>query len=605
VTLPLLAKSHPDILTAQRRIAETVNNILTFQHDDSRIRTAAEIAAGVTPVNYAYAPYFLLRYVPTDFIPNILNGTSTDDVTVYLQACCDAAAATGRPQVVTLPGGLIVISFLNLTNTRDSHTKAANGLVIQRDGLILQGAGVFNTVIQGSPGKNKAIIECSQSQGLQIRDINLVGVSGQCGAGIYTGVSSVNVAYNSNVQQKFERLYITIPSDATANGGNGTVAFWNFGGEDSVHTSQCTYTADISTIFTAHSAVPFPYSSPVNALLSDHSCGDNLVSASLFSLANGPALITTDVGKFNFDGFISGSGGAASAGHLIQGAYVGGKFSAIVEAVATALDIQGTFQSSTYNVELGTGVSGNCIRLRDTSAILGSEIRLFLTQSVTKQLLAADVATNTTVSSTSLKDVWFHTNLDKAYILNGDIQFTGSKLAYILPNCSDVHFRSSDYEYDIFQDRHELRVPQQVTTLTGGASPGILPLVKVVTPAAGIANQQGVGAVLEFNGQLNSSAANGNSWGARIQEFLPFYADFSTAAITLGTASGSVLAKVVQTPASFDITSCGITGTIASNVITMSMTIGRSGAATTSIFMRGVAVLWQDYTSVAGLSLAL
>ena len=55
MTLPLLSKSHPDILTAQRRTAETVNNILTFQHDDSRIRTAAEIAAGVTPVNSAFS----------------------------------------------------------------------------------------------------------------------------------------------------------------------------------------------------------------------------------------------------------------------------------------------------------------------------------------------------------------------------------------------------------------------------------------------------------------------------------------------------------------------------------------------------------------------
>ena len=69
MTLPLLSKSHPDIQTAQRRIAETVNNILTFQHDDSRVRSIAEINAGVTPTNYAYSakPIDVLRY---DILPN-------------------------------------------------------------------------------------------------------------------------------------------------------------------------------------------------------------------------------------------------------------------------------------------------------------------------------------------------------------------------------------------------------------------------------------------------------------------------------------------------------------------------------------------------------
>jgi hypothetical protein len=57
VTLPLLSKN-PD----QRRVAETLNNVLTFQHDDSRIRTAAEVSAGVRPLNYAYPPGHVRRY---------------------------------------------------------------------------------------------------------------------------------------------------------------------------------------------------------------------------------------------------------------------------------------------------------------------------------------------------------------------------------------------------------------------------------------------------------------------------------------------------------------------------------------------------------------
>jgi hypothetical protein len=46
----------------KRRDRETLNDILTFRHDDSRVRTPAEIAIGVTPVNYAYEPGDPRRY---------------------------------------------------------------------------------------------------------------------------------------------------------------------------------------------------------------------------------------------------------------------------------------------------------------------------------------------------------------------------------------------------------------------------------------------------------------------------------------------------------------------------------------------------------------
>jgi len=59
--VPRLPPAHPDQVTSNRRVAETVNNILGFKHDDSRIQTAAEVAAGVTPVNYAYYPGHVWR----------------------------------------------------------------------------------------------------------------------------------------------------------------------------------------------------------------------------------------------------------------------------------------------------------------------------------------------------------------------------------------------------------------------------------------------------------------------------------------------------------------------------------------------------------------
>jgi hypothetical protein len=46
----------------RRRHREVTNLVLTHQHDDSRVRTAAEVSAGVTPVNYAYQPGDVRRY---------------------------------------------------------------------------------------------------------------------------------------------------------------------------------------------------------------------------------------------------------------------------------------------------------------------------------------------------------------------------------------------------------------------------------------------------------------------------------------------------------------------------------------------------------------
>lgn len=60
--LPQLPVVGLDDVNHRRRSRETINDILTHQFDDSRVRTPAEIAAGVTPVNYAYPPGDVRRY---------------------------------------------------------------------------------------------------------------------------------------------------------------------------------------------------------------------------------------------------------------------------------------------------------------------------------------------------------------------------------------------------------------------------------------------------------------------------------------------------------------------------------------------------------------
>lgn len=65
--VPLIHPSDPEQSrpvgpSGWRRIAEAINNILNFNFDASRIRTAAERALGVTPVNPAYPPLNVKRY---------------------------------------------------------------------------------------------------------------------------------------------------------------------------------------------------------------------------------------------------------------------------------------------------------------------------------------------------------------------------------------------------------------------------------------------------------------------------------------------------------------------------------------------------------------
>lgn len=70
--------------------------MLNFQHDDSRIRTPAEVAAGVTPVNYAFPPGNVLRYGAT--------GNGVTDDTAAIQAAAGAASfSSAAGKYVYLP----------------------------------------------------------------------------------------------------------------------------------------------------------------------------------------------------------------------------------------------------------------------------------------------------------------------------------------------------------------------------------------------------------------------------------------------------------------------------------------------------------------------
>lgn len=76
----------------ETRDRETLSKILSHQFDDSRVRTKAEVLAGVTPVNYAYPPGAFKR-----------NGAAGDDSTDDT-ATISRAFNSGETDVIAQPG---------------------------------------------------------------------------------------------------------------------------------------------------------------------------------------------------------------------------------------------------------------------------------------------------------------------------------------------------------------------------------------------------------------------------------------------------------------------------------------------------------------------
>lgn len=174
MALKFLPFTFADAATGFRRIAETINGILNFQFDDSRIRTPAERAAGVTPVNYAYAPGIAIdphRY-------NMKADGSANDTTAYTTALAVAAQTGG---FVQLPAGTILLS--------PGIAHPANVLV--------RGAGNGQTLIKRA-ATGDFITSFGVNASLQDLTIDMQGVGLGAGIGLHI-LANAGAQFLSNV----------------------------------------------------------------------------------------------------------------------------------------------------------------------------------------------------------------------------------------------------------------------------------------------------------------------------------------------------------------------------------------------------------------------
>lgn len=158
MSLPPLSFTFTDLQTGYRRIVETINAILNFTFDDSRIRAPAEIAVGVTPVDYAYAPGNILRY-----------GTkgTPDMTTAFNNAIAVAQAGVGFVYLPAAGGPYNFLSPITIGNV--------NGISIYGDSAAISTPGTHfsnNTVLifDNAPNGSDAIT-VSPFVGFKTRDL--------------------------------------------------------------------------------------------------------------------------------------------------------------------------------------------------------------------------------------------------------------------------------------------------------------------------------------------------------------------------------------------------------------------------------------------------
>jgi len=153
-----------DDINHRRRHRETTNSILKFEHDDSRIQTAAEVAAGVTPVNYAFNPGDVRRY-----------GADPTGVTA-----ADAAFALAVLQAKQVNGAQI---------TFPGTYRFTTGIVVNGDEVHFRGDGVGASVLLA--GANNITVLKIAGQHCSFSGFT---INGSDGVTNWTGVNGLVIA---------------------------------------------------------------------------------------------------------------------------------------------------------------------------------------------------------------------------------------------------------------------------------------------------------------------------------------------------------------------------------------------------------------------------
>lgn len=117
MAIPKISTQSLDTVQHQRRVAESINNIISHEADDLRRQTEAEKLDGLTPINRAYLPGDVRRYGAAGN-GSVAGGSGTDDAAAF-----SLANSSGHPVVVS--GALVYRVGTNTTLTAALHIDGA------------------------------------------------------------------------------------------------------------------------------------------------------------------------------------------------------------------------------------------------------------------------------------------------------------------------------------------------------------------------------------------------------------------------------------------------------------------------------------------------
>jgi hypothetical protein len=550
-------------------------------------QTAYEIAAAVTPVNYAYPELDMRRYgadltgiIPADTA--IANG---------MRVACPLVGTAINARYLYFPAGQYLLNnTINATNTRGSGT-------LQTDSLRIYGDSAGGTYWIGKTGAGHAMIETTGAQWFAMENITLQdpGTLGRSTIGIFQGVST---ALNQTQNQKYTKINIQMNDNMGANGGAGSVGIWNFGSEENTY-DTCYVTANLPLMWTAHNPDPSTgFTTPISyqTLASAHSLGVSTFTGECFVVTQakrGPSIITVDCNSVKFENVYmsnSGTGGTNQSAWKVYGALTGLDFNGTIESHARFLEVTGIAQGVKGRVTFGSidsPTTEHFLLNRGGQGQLDQcDINILDNVSNARPLFAATPSAPSEQISCFIRNSYFRVNCDKQYLAvqenvlwnpsTGDVTLEG------------FHNSSQAYRYTIDANRtQEVQIPD-ILLLTGGG-PGGSEVVRFILPTI-VATANALAAEVWVEGLAHIGNATTGGMSAKFMQGSMTIALSNTGGIITATDAVFTGTTANQVSAQNNITGLAFS-TDATNLtyIKIILTAVRSGSSSENVNFTGTA----------------
>ena len=342
-------------------------------------------------------------------------GNGTTDDTSAIQAAIDAVCSlsevgTNAGSVYFPRGTYLITSTLNCTNSRVNGT-------LRRDGLTLIGEG-YSSVILGSCGTGKAIIETTGSQYLRMNGLTLtnVGASNPASIGLLQALSTT---LPQTQNQDYTNLYISMSDMPTANANIGSICVYNFGAEENNY-DTCYFIGNVAVVLTSlnnGSQVGPVTLTSYQTLATTHSLGMTTFSGECFMVGlnnrKAPLIIQNITTAIFTNTYISGqgSGGANQYAIYFAGNSTNMQYHGVIENLAT-ISLDGSLINSKLDITWGGVVASStpCIVVNRTLAntIYNSNITVDLEANTTRPILSTTDGNESSTSSYSIANSNFY-----------------------------------------------------------------------------------------------------------------------------------------------------------------------------------------------------